>query len=96
MNEELKKDLYKKLDKLEDLGLGLGAHLINGWQGQYERMLRFYRRYLSSEDATDKLDYAMTFFVYSYHLKEWIEKYEQVEKANLKLSGKSLLTNIQK
>lgn len=91
MNEELKKDLYKKLDKLEDLDLGLGAHLINGWQGQYERMLRFYQRYLSSEDSTDKLDFALTFFVYSYHLKEWIQKYEQIEKSKFDIEWKKFI-----
>lgn len=81
----------KKLDKLEDLDLGLGVHLINGWQGQYERMLRFYQRYLSSEDSADKLDFALTFFVYSYHLKEWIQKYEQIEKSKFDIEWKKFI-----
>lgn len=88
MNE----DFQGKLDRLEDLKLGLGgAHLINGWQGQYERMLRFHQRYLSSDDTTEKLDYALTFFVYSYHLKEWIQKYEQLDKTKFESEWKKFL-----
>jgi len=73
--------LGEKIDKLGELGLGLGAHLINGWQGQFDRMERFYTRFSQAEDATDALDYALTFFVYAHSLREWIVKYEQINKA---------------
>ena len=85
------KDFHNKLDKLAELKLGLGAHLIDGWEGQYKRMLRFYQKYLSSDDATDKLDYALTFFIYSFHLKEWIQKYEKIEKRKFEVIWKTFI-----
>lgn len=82
MDENVLADfLSKRIDRLAELGLGLGAHLINGWPGQFDRMERFYARFIQAEDAQDALDYALTFFIYAHSLREWIVKYEQLDKA---------------
>lgn len=73
--------LSENVDKLADLGLGLGAHLIKGWRGQFERMERFYNRYVQSDDKQDALDNALTFFIYAHSLREWIIEWEQIEKS---------------
>lgn len=73
--------LSERIERLTELGLGLGAHLINGWKGQFDRMERFYLRFTQAEDAQDALDFALTFFIFAHSLREWIMKYEQLDKA---------------
>ncbi len=96
-NKQLADLLGERIDKLAELGLGLGAHLINGWQGQFDRMERFYTRFTQAEDATDALDCALTFFIYAHSLREWIVKYEQLDQAAFDIkSGMTFLPDIPK
>lgn len=70
----------KKTQKLAELNLALSAHSINGWFGNFERVKRFYKLYLEEKDGTQKLDFALSFFIFSYHLRDWIQIYEQIDK----------------
>lgn len=69
-------EFHKLLQKLNDIELGLGAHVAEGWQGQYRRMYRFFERYVSAVEFADKLDFAAAFFVFSYSLRDWIRNHE--------------------
>ena len=89
---ELAELLGTRIDMLAELGLGLGAHLIKGWKGQLDRMERFYTRFTQTEDATDALDYALTFFIYAHSLREWIVKYEQLDKTRFDSSWNDFVT----
>lgn len=71
----------EKTQKLAELNLALSAHSINGWLGNFERVKRFYKLYLEEKDGTQKLDFALSFFIFSYHLRDWIKEYEQIDKA---------------
>jgi hypothetical protein len=74
--------LGESLDKLEELSLGLGAHLMSGWSGQFDRMTRYYDRFIQTEQSTsnvEALDHALTFFVYAHSLREWIMKWERLD-----------------
>jgi len=78
-NED-KYGIGKKTQKLADLNLALSAHSINGWLGNFERIKRFFKLYLEEKDAELKLDFALSFFIFSYHLREWIQIYEEIDK----------------
>lgn len=81
--EEEKSDrfqLSEKVSKLTELQLPLSAHLIGGWYGNFERIKRFFKLYLQESEGVAKLDFGLSFFIFSYHLKEWIQIYEQIDK----------------
>ncbi|MBK9154197.1 MAG: hypothetical protein IPM25_08270, partial [Chloracidobacterium sp.] len=79
---ELESYLSEQKDRLKDLGLGLGAHLIQGWPGQYRRAKRFFEKFKEAEDAQnaeEALDHALAFFVFIHSLREWLPKWERVD-----------------
>lgn len=64
--------INKKWPKFHDSnGRILSAHSINGWVGQYERMVRFYLR-CQNCNPEDYLDFSFSFFQNCFHLRDWI------------------------
>lgn len=80
MTEQEKQEFGNKLSKLLDKKLSFSAHTILGWYGSFERVKRFYEMYIKEPDSNKKLDYALSFFIFSYHLRDWILNYEDIDK----------------
>ncbi len=79
-NTNLESFLREQTERLTDLDLGLSAHLIQGWRGQFDRVRRFYQRFVDAENAQDAaaaLDSALAFFVFAHALREWLSKWER-------------------
>lgn len=89
------KEFNKALQKLSDSGVTFSAHTIEGWTGQYERMLRFYHRTINADNDIDKLDYALTFFQNCFHLKDWIPVIEQIDKLDWKKKWEKFISTNQ-
>lgn len=80
MTEEEKDSLGDRLSKLHELGLPLSAHTVLGWYGTFNRVKRFYKEFLTETDPDKQLDYAFSFFIFSYHLRDWILHYEKIDR----------------
>jgi hypothetical protein len=47
-------------------------HKSPGWQGQYDRMLRWHRRLHSARQPDEVEDYLYAFFVTCAHVRDWL------------------------
>lgn len=57
------------------MGIGLTLQELEGWRGQYERMVRWHGRVITaanSKASPDELDYLLAFFESCFHLREWL------------------------
>lgn len=52
--------------------LGWSLHMTGGWQGQLERVERWYRRAALAKDEHDQLDFLFAFFESSFSLRDWL------------------------
>ena len=53
------------------MGIGQTLQQVEGWQGQYERMLRWHRR-VTTDASPDDLDFLLAFFESCFHLRDWL------------------------
>ena len=69
------------------MGIGWSIHKNDGWQGQLERVHRWYGRLIHSAaiGSADLEDFAFTFFQNCYYLREWIEKTSNIASSDLDL-----------
>jgi hypothetical protein len=68
------------------VGIGLTLQQVEGWQGQYHRMLRWPRRVIGAangEPSADELDYLLAFFESAHHLRDWLARTGAVSIAEL-------------
>ena len=57
------------------MGIGKTLQQVEGWQGQYERMLRWHKRANAaarSDVSPDELDFLLAFFESCFHLRDWL------------------------
>jgi hypothetical protein len=58
------------------MGIGQTLQQLEGWRGQYERMLRWQTRVGAAANAgnpsPDELDFLLAFFESCFHLREWL------------------------
>jgi len=57
------------------MGIGYTLQQLEGWQGQYNRMIRWHARVVAAANADaspDELDFLLTFFENCFHLREWL------------------------
>lgn len=57
------------------MGIGLTRQQVEGWEGQYERMLRWHERaHLAAAQGRfdDEMDFVLVFFQQSLSLRDWI------------------------
>ncbi len=57
------------------MGIGLTLQELEGWRGQYDRMLRWHSRVIAAANAgpsADELDFLLAFFESCFHLREWL------------------------
>lgn len=74
------------------LGIGLTLQQVEGWPGQYERMLRWYRRVIAAADgerSADELDFLLAFFESAHHLRDWLARTGAVSAADLESFARS-------
>ena len=69
------------------MGMGWSIHKNGGWQGQLERVHRWYGRLIHSASigSADLEDFAFTFFQNCYFLREWVEKTSTITSSDLDL-----------
>lgn len=89
MNKEMEKTFieiwsdkrmwFDHFEKLIQSGISFSAHSIHGWGDQLFRMLRFQERALNSTNEEEILDFTIAFFQNSYHLKDWIPIFENID-----------------
>jgi hypothetical protein len=68
------------------VGIGLTRQQVEGWQGQYQRMLRWHRRVIAaanSEPSADELDFLLAFFESAHHLRDWLTRTGAISAADL-------------
>jgi hypothetical protein len=68
------------------MGIGLTLQQVQGWNGQYQSMLRWHRRVIyaaNGEKSADEFDFLLAFFDASHRLRDWLEKTGTVTKADL-------------
>ena len=64
------------------MGIGLTLQQLEGWQGQYESMLRWRNRVVEAangEPSADELDFLLAFFQAAHHLRDWLDKTRAVQ-----------------
>lgn len=57
------------------MGLARTLQEVEGWRGQYERVLRWQRRIRTSDEArssADQLDFLLAFFTSCFDLRDWL------------------------
>ena len=57
------------------MGLGITLQELRGWAGHYGLVLRWHERLrgaANGEPSIDELDFALTFFLHCYHLRDWL------------------------
>ena len=64
------------------MGIGLTLQQVEGWQGQYQRMLRWHGRAISSANGTPSAD-ELAFFESAHHLRDWLARTGTVSAADL-------------
>lgn len=68
------------------VGIGLTLQQVEGWQGQYQRMLRWHRRVIAAangEPSADEVDFLLAFFESAHHLRDWLVRTGAVSTADL-------------
>jgi len=68
------------------MGIGSSLHTVFGWQGQYDRLLRWHQRIAeypvtkpSSPEADEYLDFVLAFFLNCFALKDWLRNANVVD-----------------
>jgi hypothetical protein len=59
------------------MGIGLTLQQVQGWEGQYERMLRWYDRSRlahAENRGDDEMDFVLVFFQQSLAFRDWIHE----------------------
>ena len=57
------------------MGIGLTLQELEGWRGQYDRVVRWHGRVVAAANADpspDELDFLFAFFESCFHLREWL------------------------
>jgi len=57
------------------MGLGRTLQEVEGWRGQYDRVLRWQRRIRTADEArssADQLDFLLAFFASCFDLRDWL------------------------
>ena len=70
------------------MGIGLTRQQVEGWESQYERMLRWYdRACLAAREGrdADEMDFVLVFFQQALHIRDWI--HEAVPEARTSLEA---------
>lgn len=60
----------------QTMGLLLTLQEVEGWHGQYRRMLRWRDRVCAIDadrSSADQLDFLVAFFVACFHLRDWLK-----------------------
>lgn len=68
------------------MGIGLTRQQVEGWEGQYERMLRWHERVrlAATEDRLeDEMDFVLVFFQQALSLRDWIQDARPEVRADL-------------
>lgn len=68
------------------MGIGLTLQQVQGWQGQFSRMLRWRDRVLAAANSSvspDELDFLLAFFDSAFHLRDWLASTEAIERQAL-------------
>jgi len=86
-------NIDKQIIHLADEKIAISAHNIEGWKGQYSRMIRYYERTINAVDDIDRLDFALTFFQNCFHLKEWIQIMGNIEEKDWEQKWKIFISN---
>lgn len=74
------------------MGIGLTLQQVEGWQGQFSRMVRWRDRVLvaaNGQRSPDELDFLLAFFESALHLRDWLAATRAVEECALELFFKS-------
>lgn len=93
MKESDKEYYDKRLSILHDSKIHLSAHTIDGWQGQYALMMRYYERALETDDKTDELDFWIAFFQNCFYIKDWIVNEKRNEDSSLRKKLNEFINN---
>lgn len=59
------------------MGLGATFQELQGWRGHYALVARWHARVhaaANGEPSVDELDFLLTFFLYCFHLRDWLER----------------------
>jgi hypothetical protein len=70
------------------MGIGLTLQQVEGWEGQYERMQRWYERARTAaqgSDGQDEMDFVLVLFQHMWTLRDWI--YEACPEARAALEA---------
>lgn len=68
------------------MGIGQTLQQIEGWKGQYERMLRWHQRVIeaaNSNPSPDELDYLLAFFESCFHLRDWLLATKAIDQSSI-------------
>lgn len=68
------------LEKWIQSGVPMSVLTSNGWISQFQRMVRYIERAKLAKDEVDILDFSIAFFQACYHLREWIQVFEQINR----------------
>ena len=69
------------------MGIGLTLQELEGWRGQYDRVVRWHGRVVAAANADpspDELDCLFAFFESCFHLREWLLVTAAVDQKALK------------
>jgi hypothetical protein len=59
------------------MGIGMTLQQVEGWEGQYERMLRSYQRATAAagqNNGQDEMDFVLVLFEQSWTLRNWVHE----------------------
>lgn len=68
------------------MGIGLTLQEVQGWQGQYARMVRWRDRVVAAANgdrSPDELDFLFASFESAFHLRDWLVKSDALSAATL-------------
>lgn len=59
------------------MGIGLTLQQVEGWEGQFDRMVRFYDRACSAarqNNGEDEIDFSLVVFQQALSLRDWVKE----------------------
>ena len=68
------------------MGIGLTLQQLEGWRGQFSRMLRWRHRVVDAANgdrSVDELDFLLAFFESAHHLRDWLEETSTIQRMEL-------------
>jgi hypothetical protein len=68
------------------MGIGLTLQQLEGWRGQFSRMLRWRSRVVDAangDPSADELDFLLAFFEAAHHLRDWLDETGAILRAEL-------------